>query len=123
MPVVVTRGSAETAYASSPPQEKPATATLVVSSLLKYLLPCREFSATAQSMDWVSIWEVVEPDPFGAPLAMARKPWEAISRRKLPWERPLAEHPPLPQTKMGRRSDGSVWGRKMVWLARLAEVS
>jgi hypothetical protein len=29
----------------------------------------------AQSIDWVSICDVVEPDPFGAPLAMARKPW------------------------------------------------
>jgi hypothetical protein len=62
-------------------------------------------------MDWVSIAEVVEPDPFGAPLAMARKPCDAISRRKLTCERPLAEHPPLPQTKTGRRSDGSDWGR------------
>jgi hypothetical protein len=33
MAVVVTRGSWETAYASRPPQEKPATAILVVSSL------------------------------------------------------------------------------------------
>ncbi|WP_244253757.1 hypothetical protein [Micromonospora tulbaghiae] len=120
---MVTRGSFETAYASRPPQENPATAIFVVSIRLKYLLPDREFSATAQSMDWVSIWEFVEPEPFGAPLAMARKPWEAISRRKLPCDRPFAEQAPLPQTRTGRRSDGSVWGRKTVWLGRLDEVS
>src|SRR5690348_13860228 len=108
--VVVTRGSLETAYASRPPQDQPATATLLVSILPRYLLPGREFSETAQSIDWVSICDVVEPDPFGAPLAITRKPYEEISRRKLYCPVPLAAQPPLPHTRIGIRSAGRVCG-------------
>ncbi len=63
------------------PQDWPITATFVVSILPRYLLPMREFSAMAQSMESISISGSVEPKPPGRSLAMTRNPCEAHSVR------------------------------------------
>lgn len=46
------------------------------------------------------------------------KPQDAISVRKLPWERPLAEQAPLPQATTGMVPFTALmfWGMKIVWL-------
>ena len=71
----------------------------------------REFSATAQSIDWVSQEELELPPPPGLPLEITRKPWEAISFRKFTADVPSAEQAPLLQTTIGMRCDGRVDGR------------
>ncbi len=78
MPVVVTRGSSDTSYASSPPHDCPITATFVVSILPRSLLPRRLFSAMAQSTASTSICASVLPVPPGRPLAMTSHTPEAI---------------------------------------------
>ena len=55
-----TRGSLLAPMASSPPQDWPMAAMALVSSLPKYLLPDRLFSATAQSMASMSMSDVVD---------------------------------------------------------------
>src|SRR3954452_8957214 len=77
-----TRGSALAFSASRPPQDWPCNEMALTSSLPKYLLPWREFSFTAQSIDWVIIGHVVWPEPVvRPPLAITNTPLAASGPR------------------------------------------